>query len=179
MRVWVSSESTILAEALTQFLAHLGFESFAERTPHCEVALWHLEHPALPYPAPPALPTLALTSNEADSIKLLQRGYRGHLDASASVQALKHALEAVHRGEIWANRGTVAQALEALTSPKLTAREAEILTLVSEGLPNRTIAARLGITERTVKTHMSNLFEKFRVKSRVELALHASPYGAH
>lgn len=152
----------------------MGFEVRTESSQGAEVALWHLSEPTPPYPAPPAVPTLALTLGEADAATLLKRGYRGHLGVHASADTLERALEAVHRGEIRANRETVAKTLADLTRPALTNREAEILACIAEGLPNRTIAARLGITERTVKTHISNLFEKYRVKSRVELALHVS-----
>ena len=172
MHVWVSSESNILTEALVQFVSRLGFEAHTEQTSQVEVALLHLGKPAPPFPAPPALPTLALTSSQVNATKLLQHGYRGHLDMGASAETLKRALNAVHNGEIWANRETLTRLLEDLTHPELTRRETEVLALVAQGLSNRTIAARLGIAERTVKTHVANLFEKFRVKSRVQLALH-------
>ena len=118
MRVWVSSESKILTAALAQFVSLLGFEVCAEPTSDAEVALWHLSELTPPYPVPPTVPTLALTSGQADAAKLLKRGYRGHLGIHASADILERALEAVYRGEIWANRETVAQALEDLRAPK-------------------------------------------------------------
>ncbi|MFJ4186248.1 helix-turn-helix transcriptional regulator [Kitasatospora sp. NPDC089509] len=53
----------------------------------------------------------------------------------------------------------------------LTEREATVLLLLATGLGNLSIAVRLGITERTVKKHVSNLFEKLGVRSRLEAAL--------
>jgi DNA-binding NarL/FixJ family response regulator len=51
---------------------------------------------------------------------------------------------------------------------RLTDREREVLALVSEGLPNKAIAARLGISEHTVKFHLSSIFSKLGVASRTE-----------
>jgi two-component system, NarL family, nitrate/nitrite response regulator NarL len=53
----------------------------------------------------------------------------------------------------------------------LTAREAQIAKLVAEGRGNREIAAQLGITEQTVKNHLTSIFEKVGVNSRLQLAL--------
>ncbi|MER6802628.1 MULTISPECIES: response regulator transcription factor [Streptomyces] len=54
---------------------------------------------------------------------------------------------------------------------KLTNREREVLLLVAAALPNRTIARRLGIAERTVKAHVTSIVEKLKVASRLEAAL--------
>ena len=100
MRVWIQSESYIFSEALAHLVIHLGFTAQLEQTPRSEVALWHLSQLTPPYPTPSALPTLVLTSGQADASTLLQRGYRGHLDPLAPSQTLKRALEAVQHGEI-------------------------------------------------------------------------------
>ena len=59
----------------------------------------------------------------------------------------------------------------------LTARELEVLKLVAGGHPNKEIAARLGITERTVKTHISNIFSKLALSDRTQAALYAHRRG--
>ena len=59
----------------------------------------------------------------------------------------------------------------------LTRRETDILRLVAEGLGNQQIARRLGVAVTTVRTHLSSVYEKLRVKSRVELALYAFQAG--
>ena len=59
----------------------------------------------------------------------------------------------------------------------LTPREAEILRLVAEGLGNKQIAARLGMSVTTVRTHLSSVYGKLQVKTRVELALYAAQAG--
>jgi DNA-binding NarL/FixJ family response regulator len=56
----------------------------------------------------------------------------------------------------------------------LTPRELEILPLVARGLGNKAIAHRLGVSVTTVRSHLSNVYEKLRLESRVELALYAS-----
>ena len=53
----------------------------------------------------------------------------------------------------------------------ITDREAEIIELVQEGLPNKDISAKLYIEESTVKKHLGNIFKKLNIKNRTELAL--------
>ena len=54
---------------------------------------------------------------------------------------------------------------------KLTARELEVLRLLRDGLPNKTIARQLGITEATVKAHLSSAFQRLGVRDRTQAAL--------
>ena len=116
------------------------------------------------------MPTLALFSGSDDEVvRLLQRGYRGCLGPNDPLSRLKLALEALRRGEIWASRELLTRTLGALAAPQLTEREQEVLELLSGGLSNRAIGERLGISERTVKAHVSNLFDKHGVRNRTEL----------
>ena len=64
--------------------------------------------------------------------------------------------------------GTPAGADSSASAAALSSREREILALVADGLGNKQIAARLGISANTVKTHLELLFEKFGVSSRAE-----------
>ena len=59
------------------------------------------------------------------------------------------------------------------TASPLTERESEVLAMVAEGLPNKTIARRLGITERTVKAHLTSIFQRLGVTDRTQAALWA------
>ena len=61
--------------------------------------------------------------------------------------------------------------------PDLTERELEVLSLVGQGLSNREIAARLVISEKTVKTHVSNLLSKLNLEDRTRLAIYAIKKG--
>jgi two-component system nitrate/nitrite response regulator NarL len=61
--------------------------------------------------------------------------------------------------------------------PGLSAREREIVAAVARGLSNRDIAAEAGIAQQTVKNHLSSIFRKLQVKSRVQLAVFAIRHG--
>lgn len=104
MRVWVQTPSKLKAEALVALLAGLGREAHADRQPDTEIVLCDLlgQLPSR-YPPPPNLPTLAiLMGKEQQVLEALRLGYRGYISATGGAQALEMALEAVHRGEIWA-----------------------------------------------------------------------------
>ncbi len=73
-------------------------------------------------------------------------------------------------------RGEDDQGSSALVEP-LTAREREVLELVSEGLPNKGIAARLGVSDHTVKFHLSSIFSKLGVSTRTEAVRRAVRAG--
>ncbi len=66
---------------------------------------------------------------------------------------------------------------EALSNPSLTTREKEFLTFIASGTSNKDIAARLFISEATVKAHVTSLFSKLGVKSRTEAVVIASRRG--
>ena len=174
MHVWVITEFEVLNKALGELVTSLGFKAHAVYTSEVEVALIHLARTTPPYPAPAPVPTLALFSGgEEEVILLLQRGYRGHLGPNDPLGRLKLALEALRRGEIWASRELLTRTVGTLAVPQLTEREQEVLGLLAGGLSNRTIAERLGISERTVKAHVSNLFDKHGVRNRTELVSQA------
>jgi DNA-binding NarL/FixJ family response regulator len=61
----------------------------------------------------------------------------------------------------------------AATASPLTAREEEVLAMVGDGLPNKSIARRLGISERTVKAHLTSIFQRLGVTDRTQAALWA------
>ena len=132
MRVWVQTPAISTASAFIEQLSSLGFESYAERRPDAEVALWDLlEYPRLHYPRPPDLPTLAfLKVHEPDALMLLMLGYGGYFDAGGDGQLLKRALEAVARGELWAERKVITK-LIALAYPTTPTR-ADRLTVPHE-----------------------------------------------
>ena len=170
MHIWIRSPHIILAESLAVLVQHIGFTASLEPTPDCEVALWDLTSTNAPFPNPPALPTLAMIcGDEADAIMLLQLHYRGYLGVKDSSTLLKQALQAVRRGEIWADRQTLTKVLDGFSNPGLTGREQEVLRLLTRGLSNRVIGEELDIKEGTVKMHVSRLFAKLDVNSRSEL----------
>ena len=86
-------------------------------------------------------------------------------------------MRAVSRGESPLNprvaRQLLAARAEAPATVELTPREAEVLGLVRQGLANKQIARRLGISERTVKAHLTNVFQRIGVADRTQAALWA------
>lgn len=169
MQVWIYSPSRVFSEALRGAVRELGFTPQLTRTPAAEVAFWDLTNTLRAYPPAPNLPTLALIQDEADGVTLLHQRYRGYLTLEEGLTELASALRAVRCGELWAPRQVLARAFDSFTAPRLTQREEEILQLVGTGLSNRAIADELDISTSTVKTHVSNLFDKLMVNSRSEL----------
>lgn len=180
MNVWIQSPSQIIAEALSLMVVDLGFEPTDTADERTEAAVWDLTHGRFPFPAPPqTTPTLALVLGDEHLADLLRQGYRGYVRPEEGGDVLRQALNAVRRGEIWAERQTLTKAIDRLAQPQLTAREEEIHDLISQGLSNRAVARKLGISERTVKAHASRLYEKLGVNGRVELIVQARSDAAY
>ena len=101
------------------------------------------------------------------------------VDAGASVADVSTDAElvVVARDGRGASRVTRAMDPEIMTAPVLTHREREILALLADGLGNKQIAARLGISTNTVKTQLELLFEKLDVSSRTEAVATAARMG--
>jgi two-component system, NarL family, nitrate/nitrite response regulator NarL len=108
-------------------------------------------------------------------------GARGIFSRSESIEKLCKCIHCVHTGQIWANSHEMSLALEALASAPtvnpvdaqglslLSKREKEIVQSLAEGLTNREIAERLGLSQHTVKNYLFRIFDKLGVSSRVEL----------
>ena len=118
----------------------------------------------------------------------VQLGARGVVLKSAASAVLLDAVHGVLAGDYWLDRSRVSNFLDImrrLSGPVnatgdpygLTVRQKEVLAGVVEGLNNREIAARLGISEHTVKHHLTQAFNKTGVSTRLELALLATQNG--
>lgn len=168
--VWVYSPYMVVTEAMIKLLASLDFEACKENAPHVELALWDLTTTTPPFPAPPPCPTLAIiTGGELEAVSLLHRHYRGYITSTDDGATLKLALEAVRRGEIWADRTILTRVIDSFEDPRLTQKEQEVFHQLTRGLSNRAIGQYLGIAEGTVKMHVSRIFAKLGVKRRTEL----------
>lgn len=111
-------------------------------------------------------------------------GAHGVFIRSSSVRTLAKCICCVHAGQIWASSEQIRLVLESLArsalprlvntnaTQLLTRREQEVLRCLSEGLSNREIAQRLGISQHTVKNYLFHIFDKLGVSSRVEALLH-------
>jgi DNA-binding NarL/FixJ family response regulator len=126
--------------------------------------------------------TSTITSQQI--IEALQIGARGIVLKDAVVGDLGNALRAVLGGDYWIGGERVANLVKALQElmakaaavPErktygLTPRELEVVTCIVEGCSNRDIAKQFNISEETVKRHLSNVFDKTGVSTRLELAL--------
>jgi DNA-binding NarL/FixJ family response regulator len=129
---------------------------------------------------------LTATISTQQIIEALQIGARGIILKDAVVGDLTHALRAILSGDYWIGGERVVNLLRALRElmekaaamPErktygLTPRELEVVTCIVEGCSNKDIAKQFAISEETVKRHLSNVFDKTGVSTRLELALFA------
>jgi len=124
----------------------------------------------------PSVEVVILTTYDDDVniVRGLRVGARGYLLKDAGREALFGAIRAAARGESLLPSEVVDKVVAHLTDPKaaksetLSQREQQVLTLVAQGAPNKQIAHRLHITERTVKAHVTSIFNKLGVNSRAE-----------
>lgn len=114
-------------------------------------------------------------------VAALDAGAMGYLLKDAEPDDILAGIRAVSRGESPIDPKVARQLLTARASapvaPDLTPREAEVLGLVREGLANKQIARRLGISERTVKAHLTSVFATIGVTDRTQAALWAERHG--
>ena len=98
-------------------------------------------------------------------------GVRGILRRTLPTDLLVKCIQKVHAGELWFEKALTDGFLTA-RRVSLTRREAQLVSLLSQGLKNKEISTTLMISEGTVKVYLSRLFEKVGVKDRFELALY-------
>jgi NarL family two-component system response regulator LiaR len=130
--------------------------------------------------ASPATKGIVLTSfGEDDKIfPAIKAGAVGYLLKDVQPQELLEAIRRVHRGEGLLHPAVAGRVMRELARERepvepLSERELEVLKLIAEGLPNKLIAQRLAISEKTVKTHVSNILAKLHLADRTQAALYA------
>ncbi|NMO55171.1 response regulator transcription factor [Actinoplanes sp. TBRC 11911] len=136
--------------------------------------------PALRRAHPPIrVVAFGVGDDEAEIIACAERGVAGYVSSDAVAADLVAVLEAVGRGELSCTpfvAGTLLRRVAALAGhgpiqgSLLTHREAEVLALLEQGLMNKQIARRLGISLSTVKNHVHRILQKHAVLSRSDLA---------
>ena len=131
----------------------------------------------------PKLHVLVLSSrvDRASVLDAVAAGAGGYLLADSSPEELLHGIRAaVSGGSALAPRAAreLVTAWRELHKPaKLTDRELDVLVLLAEGQPNKVIAQRLQISEKTVKAHATNVFHALRVTDRTQAALWVERHG--
>jgi DNA-binding NarL/FixJ family response regulator len=135
---------------------------------------------------------LVLTTyvDDRSVIDALRAGARGYLTKDAGAAEIRQALEQVTRGQPAIDPAVQQHLLDALTASEncgaepapqfpggLTAREAEVLSLIAQGLSNSEIAGRLMVSETTVKSHINHLFAKTGVRDRAQAVTYAYQHG--
>jgi DNA-binding NarL/FixJ family response regulator len=133
--------------------------------------------------AQPGVTVVVLTSfsDRERILSALDAGAAGYLLKDAEPDAIARALAAAARGEAPLDPKAAGVLLSArrASSPAdgLSDREREVLAMVAEGLPNKLIAQRLEISEKTVKTHLTSVFRQIGVTDRTQAALWAQRHG--
>jgi DNA-binding NarL/FixJ family response regulator len=136
----------------------------------------------------PHITILVLTMfDDDDSIfSALRAGARGYLLKGADQEQIRAAIRAAANGEIIFGTQLAARMLAYFTAsatappqvfPQLTDREREVLDLVAQGRANAAIAARLGLSQKTVRNHVSNILTKLQVADRAQAIVQARDAG--
>jgi DNA-binding NarL/FixJ family response regulator len=130
-----------------------------------------------------AVEVIALTSvlEDASVVGAVRAGAIGYLLKDTESDALRRSIRAASEGQVQLSPEAAARLMRELRAPEdpepLTERETEVLRLIAAGRANKEIARDLGIGEKTVKTHVSNVLSKLGVQSRTQAALHAVRSG--
>jgi DNA-binding NarL/FixJ family response regulator len=128
-----------------------------------------------------------IANDERDkAVRAVRLGARGIFFKDADPTLLAKSIRKVYAGEVWIDNPILSQALESLltrptASPappethdsKLSNREMEVVRCVAMGLRNKEVADKLGVTEATVKNHLTSVYAKLGVNDRLELILYA------
>jgi DNA-binding NarL/FixJ family response regulator len=129
------------------------------------------------------LPIVSLLSDPVHAGEVWAAGARGILSRDASGGSLRAALMAAAQGMVVIDPQIAvalvpsAEHAPAQTLGELTPREVDVLQLLSEGLPNKAIASRLGISEHTVKFHVNAIMGKLGAQSRTDAVMRATRSG--
>jgi len=137
--------------------------------------------------SPAAIVVLTMFDDDESVFTAMAAGARGYLVKGAPQERIVDAVRAVAAGELVFGQDVAAQVLAFFAAPRgvrqpaafpeLTDRETEVLGLVAAGHNNPRIARELGLSEKTVRNHVSNIFAKLRVADRSEAIVRAREAG--
>jgi DNA-binding NarL/FixJ family response regulator len=133
-------------------------------------------------------PVLVVASDwdQSTAFAFVRAGARGVIEMDASAAELAKAIHKIRDGEFWLERAALSRLIDELAAnargpnpiaarlEQLTRRERQVIDHVAQGLSNKAIARRLGISDNTVRHHLTTIFAKLGVTDRLALAVHAS-----
>ena len=132
----------------------------------------------------PSVPVVIISANEDPVViqRALQHGAAGFIPKSSSIETITTAIAAVLMGEIWSPETTasdlpgnnVSEVELAERMSKLTPQQFKVLMMMSQGLLNKQIAYELGVSEATIKAHVTAIMNKLGVNNRTQAVLAAS-----
>ena len=120
--------------------------------------------------------------NDAQGIELLLKGFKGYINTFVTASIFSQLISSVRKGDIWAGTSIVQKMLKRLLQQSddnhidlslfgLSDRELETVQVLITGASNKEIGRELGITERTVKAHVSSILRKTETSDRVSLII--------
>jgi len=134
-----------------------------------------------------ATKVVVLTGTEDDDVlEAIELGVRGVVLKDMAPALLVRAVREVHSGGTWIERGSATRTVDRLLhrdaasrkiAKMLTPRELEVARMIAKGLPNKTVAERLQITEGTAKLHLHHIYEKLGLDGRMALAHYLQSCG--
>ncbi len=189
IRVAVIASSPLLHDGLVRVLREDPALVISSQMVRCETLITSWRSPSvdvvvihIPCPLQPSVwRDIALLTLQTKVLVLLrswdpnlvkravQLGVVGIVTEDADRDTLFKAIRRVASGRVWNDSTPAVPAHNGIPAP--SHRECEVLAMLRRGLSNREIADRLCISERTVKSHVNRLLQKFQVKNRVQLAL--------
>lgn len=127
---------------------------------------------------------LTVSENPQSLLAALKAGAHGYVLKGVSAYELRNIVRSIAAGEAYVTPTLAAELLTEFSRPRLpdsfstlTARETDVLDLLSQGLSNREIGEQLHLAEKTVKHHMTVILQKLHVRTRTEAALMAVQHG--
>ena len=131
----------------------------------------------------PSVPVVMISANEDPVVirRALEHGAAGFIPKSSSIETITAAINAILMGEIWSPDsvqadlpgGNVSELELASRMSELTPQQFKVLMMMSQGLLNKQIAYDLGVSEATIKAHVTAIMNKLRVSNRTQAVLAA------
>lgn len=196
LRVIIADDHTLFRQGLRSLLMLEGVEVVAEveqagslttvlAANPCDVLLLDLQMDQWSMDKIPELSrqtiVVVLTADERVEIGLtaLRLGARAIVQKRFAIETLLTAIQAVVDGLVWMPPAMQAALVgqDGPAAKRLTPRESEIVRCVAVGMRNAEVAARLSLSESTVKTHLTNIFQKLAIRDRIELTRYAIKTG--